>query len=67
MPLCARLGELANRVRPSTVIRETVNDLVDRLFGGDSLPLVRHLIEDRGMSEEELQQLRALLDRLEQE
>jgi len=55
------------RVKRATVIRETVNDLVQRLFGGETLPLMRHLIEDRGISEEELEQLRDLLDRLEEE
>ena len=48
-----------------TVIRDTVNDLVERLFGGDSLPLVRHLIEDRGMTPKEIHQLKELLDQYE--
>jgi predicted transcriptional regulator len=52
------------RVKPQTVIRETLDDLVDRLFGGESLPLVRHLIEDRGISDAELAELHAMLDRL---
>jgi BlaI family penicillinase repressor len=52
------------RVRPQTVIRETLDDLVDRLFGGEALPLVRHLIEDRGISDAELEELREMLDRL---
>lgn len=53
------------RVKPRTVIRETVNDLLDRLFGGDALPLMQHLIEDRGIGGSEIEQLRELLDRLE--
>jgi len=57
----------APKVKPTTVIRETVDDLVQRLFGGETLPLMRHLIEDRGISDEELGQLRQLLDRLEEE
>jgi predicted transcriptional regulator len=52
------------RVKPQTVIRETLDDLVDRLFGGDTLPLVRHLIEDRGISDADLAELRDMLDRL---
>jgi len=52
------------RVKPQTVIRETLDDLVDRLFGGEALPLVRHLIEDRGISDEDLAELRELLDHL---
>ena len=57
----------APRVQPRTVIRETIDDLVDRLFGGEALPLVRHLIEDRGISTDDLAQLRQLIDRLEEE
>ena len=55
------------RVQPRTVIRETVNDVVTRLFGGDSLPLMEHLIEDRGLSGEDISKLRSLLDQLEGE
>lgn len=62
-----RVRVYAPRVRPNTVIRETVDDLVDRLFGGERLPLVRHLIEDRGLQNEDLAELRRLIDRLEEE
>jgi predicted transcriptional regulator len=55
------------RVHPATVIRETVADMIDRLFGGETFPLMQHLIEDRGVNAEELGQLRRLLDRLEEE
>jgi predicted transcriptional regulator len=54
-------------VQPRTVIRETINDFVDRLFGGEALPLVRHLIEERDISPDELTELRQLIDRLEGE
>lgn len=53
------------KVRPQTVIRETVGEMVDLLFGGDSLPLVKHLVEDRKFSSDDIDQLRQLLDRLE--
>ncbi len=65
--LVGRTRVYAPKVKPATVIRETVDDLVERLFGGEAMPLVRHLIEDRGISEEELTQLRRLLDRLKEE
>lgn len=65
--LDGRTRVYAPKVKPSTVIRETVDDLVERLFGGETLPLMRHLLEDRQIGEAELAQLRALLDRLEQE
>ena len=53
------------KIKPKTVIRETVDDLVDRLFGGEKLPLMQHLIEDQSLSDEDIQQLRELLDRME--
>ena len=53
------------KVRPQTVIRETVGEMVDLLFGGDSMPLVRHLVEDSKLSSQDIEQLRQLLNRLE--
>ena len=53
------------RVRPATVIRETVDELTQRLFDGETLPLIRHLICDRGISEDQITELRRLLDDLE--
>ena len=50
------------RVRPAQVIRETVGDLVDRLFGGEALPLVEQLISDRKLSHQDLEKLRQLID-----
>ena len=61
--LSGRVRIYAPRVKPRTVIRETVGDLIDRLFGGEALPLMKHLIEERGISDEDLAQLRKLLDR----
>jgi predicted transcriptional regulator len=55
------------KVRPQQVIRETVDDLMTRLFDGETLPLMQHLIQDRGISPEETQRLRELLDQLEDE
>lgn len=57
----------AARTKPRTVIRETVDDLVERLFGGETMPLVRHLIEERGIEADELAELRALIERLEKQ
>lgn len=63
--LTGRTRVYAPKVQPRTVIRETLDDLINRLFGGETLPLMRHLIEDRGISDDELTELRELLDRLE--
>ncbi len=50
------------RLRPALVIRETIGDLVDRLFGGEALPLVEHLIADRQLSDDDIERLRTLID-----
>jgi BlaI family transcriptional regulator, penicillinase repressor len=52
-------------VRRNRVIREVIDDLVRRLFGGESLPLFQHLILDRGLTREQIRELRAMLDQLE--
>jgi len=66
------VGELTGRTRvyspkvqPRKVIGQTIDELIDRLFGGEALPLMRHLIEERGISSDELAELRKLIDRLE--
>jgi len=53
-------------VRPAQVIRETVSDFVDRLFDGEALPLVEHLIHDRGLNADEVAKLRSMLDEAEE-
>jgi len=65
--LRGRTRVYAPDVQPSTVIRATVDDLVQRLFGGEALPLMQHLIEDRGISGNDLAELRQLLDRLQEQ
>ena len=55
------------KVEPTQVIRETVDDLTARLFGGETLPLMLHLIEERGITPDQTRQLRKALDDLEAE
>jgi len=57
----------STKIRPHTVIRDTIDDLIDRLFAGDTMPLMRHLVVDRGISTEDLAELRRLLDELEKD
>jgi predicted transcriptional regulator len=65
--LDGRIRVYSARTKPRTVIRETVDDLVQRLFGGETMPLVRHLIEDRGIDSDEVKELRNLLNQLDQD
>jgi BlaI family transcriptional regulator, penicillinase repressor len=51
-------------VRPTSVVREVVQDFVSRLFDGEPLSLIQHLIEDRPFSDEEISALEDTLDKL---
>ena len=62
-----RMRVYTSRAKPLTVIRQTVDELVDRLFGGETMPLMRHLIEDGSMSGDQLNELKGLIDRLERD
>jgi BlaI family transcriptional regulator, penicillinase repressor len=56
-----------SRVRADQVIRETIDDLVNRLFDGQVVPLLHHLIRDRSIGEEDLGKLRRMIGQLEAE
>jgi predicted transcriptional regulator len=43
------------------VIRGMVREFVDRVFNGSAEPLLLHLVEDRRLSEEDLNQIRGLM------
>ena len=51
-------------VQPKSVMREVLEDFVDRVFDGDAIPLLQHLIRDRGLSDDEIDQLQQALDEL---
>jgi BlaI family penicillinase repressor len=55
------------RVRATTVTRQLVNDFLDRLFDGEALPLVQCLIQQKGLSADEIRQLREMLDQQERD
>lgn len=59
-----RSNVYTSSVRHGTVVREVVDDFVNRLFDGRAMPLVQHLIEDQGLSDAEIEQLQATLERL---
>jgi predicted transcriptional regulator len=52
-------------IKPARVIGQMVDDFVDRLFDGEAIPLFQHLIRDRGLSDDDIKALRAMLDELE--
>lgn len=48
------------------VIRRTVSDFVDRLFGGDPLPLLLHLADHSKLKEEDIRRLKRLIEESQQ-
>jgi predicted transcriptional regulator len=63
----AKVRFYSPRAKPQSVIRATVDEFVDRMFGGSALPLVRCLVEEGKVTADEVAQLRSLLDRLDAE
>ncbi len=51
-------------VKPSRVIRELMSDFVERLFDGEVLPMLQHLVALRKLSDEEISDLQSFLDQL---
>ena len=59
-----RTNIYSSRVEPDRVVGEVVRDFLDRVFDGQPLPLVEQLIDDRGLSDEEIERLQQKLDEL---
>jgi predicted transcriptional regulator len=51
-------------VKPAGMGRRLLGDLLDRVFGGSGVALVASLLESRPPTEDELKELRQLLDQL---
>ena len=47
-------------VKKEEVINRTIGDLVQRLFGGNPVPLMQHLALHSGISDEDIKKLRDL-------
>ena len=50
-------------VRREAVVKQTVLDFLDRLFGGDPRPLMQFLAEEGRIDTEDIEELRKLIDR----
>ena len=51
-------------VRPQQlVVRSMVREFVNRVFDGSARPLLVHLLNDKGLTEQERKQLQRLLDK----
>jgi len=49
-------------VEKDHVIKRSVNDFLERLFGGDAIPLVQHLAEHGKIDAKELERLKKLIE-----
>jgi BlaI family transcriptional regulator, penicillinase repressor len=50
----------APAAKKEDVIRRTISDLVERLFGGNPVPLMQHLAQHSGMTDEDIERLKEL-------
>jgi predicted transcriptional regulator len=50
----------APAAKKEDVIRRTIGDLVERLFGGNPVPLMQHLAQHSGISDEDIERLKGL-------
>ena len=50
------------KVKPDQVIGQTLDQMLNQMFAGDAIPIFRHLIRERGISDEEMLELRQMLD-----
>jgi BlaI family penicillinase repressor len=50
-------------VKREAVVRRTVLDFLDRLFGGDARPLMQFLAEDGRIDADDIEDLRRLIDK----
>ena len=53
-------------VEKGTYQKKAAGQLVDRLFGGRAAPLIAQLADARGLTEDDIEELEALLGRLKQ-
>jgi len=50
-------------VRSKEVIKKSVGDFLDRLFGGDAVPLIQYLAEHGKIRTRDIERLKRLLDK----
>jgi predicted transcriptional regulator len=54
--------EYSPRVRRKTAVARVVDDVVDRVLEGAAAPFIQRLVERRGLSRNEAEELRQMLD-----
>jgi predicted transcriptional regulator len=52
------------KVAAKRVVRDAVSDLVRRLFDGEVLAMMNHLVRDQGLTQNDIKELRRMLDKM---
>jgi len=50
-------------VKPDAVIKRSVGDFIERLFGGDPIPLMQYLAEHGKIDADDIEKLKKLIER----
>ena len=50
------------KAQPQDVIGSAVRSFVDRLFGGDAVPLIQYLAENKEITKEDINRLKTILE-----
>lgn len=54
-------------IRRAQVVREAIDEFVHRMFDGDFLPMVKHLVDSREISSDEIDDLMRIVNELKQD
>ena len=54
--------EYSPKIRRGAVVARTIDDLADRVLAGSVSPLIHRLVESRRLNDEEIRELRRMLD-----
>ena len=52
----------SSKIKPEKVIGQTLDEMMKQFFDGQTVSLFRHLISERGVSDDELAELRKMVD-----
>jgi BlaI family transcriptional regulator, penicillinase repressor len=61
--VCGKAHVFFAAVKKEQVVKRSVGDFLDRLFGGDAIPLVQYLAEHGQISADDIERLKKLTDK----
>ena len=60
-----RIKVYSSAVKPETVIGRSVDNLIEQMVSGEAMPILRHLIQCRDLSKDEIAELRKMINEAE--